>query len=52
MAKTYQNQRIFPINIRRMAEALGLNETGINEVREKVLKERFPVEKDEELGAI
>ncbi|KIK71787.1 hypothetical protein PAXRUDRAFT_22834 [Paxillus rubicundulus Ve08.2h10] len=32
-----------------MAEALGLNENGTDEVREKALKERFPVEKDEEL---
>ncbi|KIK73989.1 hypothetical protein PAXRUDRAFT_176954 [Paxillus rubicundulus Ve08.2h10] len=29
--------------------ALGLNEIGTNEAREKALKERFPVEKDEEL---
>ncbi|KIK73359.1 hypothetical protein PAXRUDRAFT_20943 [Paxillus rubicundulus Ve08.2h10] len=32
-----------------MAEALGSNETGTNKAREKALKERFPVEKDEEL---
>ncbi|KAF9231035.1 hypothetical protein BU15DRAFT_68675 [Melanogaster broomeanus] len=28
MAKAYQNQRSFPINIRRMVESLGPNETG------------------------
>ncbi|KIK74310.1 hypothetical protein PAXRUDRAFT_20004 [Paxillus rubicundulus Ve08.2h10] len=49
MAKAYQNQRTFPIDIQCMAEALGLNETSTNEVREKALKERFLVEKDEEL---
>ncbi|KIK78827.1 hypothetical protein PAXRUDRAFT_16664 [Paxillus rubicundulus Ve08.2h10] len=38
MAKAYQNQK-----------ALGSNETGTNEVREKALKETFPVEKDGEL---
>ncbi|KIK73402.1 hypothetical protein PAXRUDRAFT_178534 [Paxillus rubicundulus Ve08.2h10] len=32
-----------------MAEALGSNETGTKEAREKALKERFPVEKEEEL---
>ncbi|KIK83531.1 hypothetical protein PAXRUDRAFT_153137, partial [Paxillus rubicundulus Ve08.2h10] len=32
-----------------IAEALGLNETGTKEAREKALRERFPVEKDEEL---
>ncbi|KIK74440.1 hypothetical protein PAXRUDRAFT_175695 [Paxillus rubicundulus Ve08.2h10] len=32
-----------------MAEALGFNESGTNEAREKALKERFLVEKDEEL---
>ncbi|KIK76246.1 hypothetical protein PAXRUDRAFT_170505 [Paxillus rubicundulus Ve08.2h10] len=32
-----------------MAEALGSNETGTNKAREKALKERFPVEKDEGL---
>ncbi|KIK75879.1 hypothetical protein PAXRUDRAFT_162232 [Paxillus rubicundulus Ve08.2h10] len=32
-----------------MAEALGLNETSTNKVREEALKERFLVEKDEEL---
>ncbi|KIK71863.1 hypothetical protein PAXRUDRAFT_181709, partial [Paxillus rubicundulus Ve08.2h10] len=32
-----------------IAEALGSNETSTKEVREKALKERFPVEKDEEL---
>ncbi|KIK71764.1 hypothetical protein PAXRUDRAFT_22865 [Paxillus rubicundulus Ve08.2h10] len=37
MAKAYQNQK-----------ALGLNETSTKEAREKALKERFPVEKDEE----
>ncbi|KIK73372.1 hypothetical protein PAXRUDRAFT_20929 [Paxillus rubicundulus Ve08.2h10] len=49
MAKAYQNQRTFPIDIQHMAEALGLNETSTNEARENILKERFPVEKDEEL---
>ncbi|KIK72150.1 hypothetical protein PAXRUDRAFT_22336 [Paxillus rubicundulus Ve08.2h10] len=49
MAKAYQNQRTFPIDIQCMAEALGSNETGTNEAREKALKERFLVEKDEEL---
>ncbi|KIK71975.1 hypothetical protein PAXRUDRAFT_181519, partial [Paxillus rubicundulus Ve08.2h10] len=38
MAKAYQNQK-----------ALGSNETGTNKAREKALKERFSVEKDEEL---
>ncbi|KIK77159.1 hypothetical protein PAXRUDRAFT_167656, partial [Paxillus rubicundulus Ve08.2h10] len=39
----------FPINIQCMAEALGSNESSTNEAREKALKERFPVKKDEEL---
>ncbi|KIK72890.1 hypothetical protein PAXRUDRAFT_21464 [Paxillus rubicundulus Ve08.2h10] len=38
MAKACQNQK-----------TLGLNKTGTNETREKALKERFLVEKDEEL---
>ncbi|KIK72484.1 hypothetical protein PAXRUDRAFT_21936 [Paxillus rubicundulus Ve08.2h10] len=49
MAKAHQNQRTFPIDIRHIAEALGSNETSTNEVREKALKEIFPVEKDGEL---
>ncbi|KIK73133.1 hypothetical protein PAXRUDRAFT_21193 [Paxillus rubicundulus Ve08.2h10] len=49
MAKDYQNHRRFPIDIQQMAEALGLNESGTNEAREQALKERFLVEKDEEL---
>ncbi|KIK71997.1 hypothetical protein PAXRUDRAFT_22526 [Paxillus rubicundulus Ve08.2h10] len=49
MAKAYENQRTFPIDIQHMAEALGSNETGTKEAREKALKERFPVEKDVEL---
>ncbi|KIK75355.1 hypothetical protein PAXRUDRAFT_19073 [Paxillus rubicundulus Ve08.2h10] len=32
-----------------MAEALESNESSTNKAREKALKERFPVEKDEEL---
>ncbi|KIK74358.1 hypothetical protein PAXRUDRAFT_175954 [Paxillus rubicundulus Ve08.2h10] len=32
-----------------MAEALGSNESSTNKVRENTLKERFPVENDEEL---
>ncbi|KIK73232.1 hypothetical protein PAXRUDRAFT_21089 [Paxillus rubicundulus Ve08.2h10] len=49
MAKAYRNQRTFPVDIQCMAEALGSNETSTNKAREKALKERFPVEKDEEL---
>ncbi|KIK71918.1 hypothetical protein PAXRUDRAFT_22640 [Paxillus rubicundulus Ve08.2h10] len=49
MVKAYQNQRTFPIDIRHIAKALGSNETGTKEAREKALEERFPVEKDEEL---
>ncbi|KIK76545.1 hypothetical protein PAXRUDRAFT_18127 [Paxillus rubicundulus Ve08.2h10] len=37
------------MDIQRMAEALGSNESGTDKVREKALKERFLVEKDEEL---
>ncbi|KAF9230690.1 hypothetical protein BU15DRAFT_83314 [Melanogaster broomeanus] len=49
MAKAYQNQRSFPIDIRRMAESLGPNETGTNEQKEQSLKERFPVEEAKEM---
>ncbi|KAF9234569.1 hypothetical protein BU15DRAFT_65565 [Melanogaster broomeanus] len=49
MAKAYQNQRSFPIDIRRMAESLGPNETGTNEQKEQSLKERFPLEEAKEM---